>query len=317
MNNIVNKRAKRVSKHVGKQINEHESKRCYGRQCVEMSSPERILFPKSKITKLDLINYYEAIASVMLPYMKDRLLTMQRFPEGITGEGFYHKNAPEYFPQFIKRVAVEKEAGGSVNYVVCNNQATLVYLANSACITPHLFLSKIDKLMYPDQLIFDIDPSKENDFINVKKIALLLKELLEADGLVPFVKTTGSRGLHVVVPLRRVHTFDEVRAYAHGVAETMVAAVPKLATLEMRKAARGSKIFIDTLRNSFSATAVAPYAVRAREHAPVATPIFWEELDDSTLKSTSYTIANIFERLAAHGDAWQGMQKSARNLPKK
>jgi bifunctional non-homologous end joining protein LigD len=289
-----------------------KAERCYGRYCVAITSPDRVLFPASKITKADLIDYYEAIAPVMLPYMKDRLLTMQRFPEGIQGESFYQKDVPDYFPSFIKRVVVPKQEGGVVHYMVCDKQATLVYLANSACITPHLFLSKVDKLHYPDQMIFDLDPSQGHDFEAIKKVALLLKQLLEDDGLVPFVKTTGSRGLHVQVPLRRSAHFDQVRAYAYTIAEKIVTEYPKQTTLETRKTARGKKIFIDVLRNSFGATAVSPYAVRAHEHAPVATPLEWHELGEKKLLSTTYTINNIFKRLQEMGDPWHGISKSAK-----
>ena len=288
----------------------------YGRYHVEITSPDKILFPQDKITKLDLIEYYEHIAPVMLPYLKDRMLTMQRFPDGITHEGFYHKDMPDYFPPWIKHVAVKKQDGGLVHYVVCNNTETLVYLANAACITPHLFLSKITKQHYPDQMIFDLDPSGNNDFAAVKKIAKLTKNVLEELGLVSFVKTTGSRGLHVLVPLNRRHEYDDVRAFAQSVAQVVHEREPKITTLEVRKAKRAGKVFIDTLRNSFSATAVAPYAVRPHPGAPVATPIYWEDLSSSSLRSTTYTIKNIFKRLDREGDAWAGITKHAQSLTK-
>lgn len=292
------------------------NQRCYGRRCVAITSPDRILFPKDKITKLELIDYYEKIAPTMLLYMKNRILTMQRFPEGIAGESFYQKDIPEYFPAWIKRVPVARSDGGIVHYMVCENVAGLVYLANAACITPHLFLSKIDKLHYPDQMIFDLDPSKKNDFATVKKVAWIIKDVLEALGLVPFVKTTGSRGVHVQVPLTRKQTYDEVKKFARSIAELIVGHYPALTTLEMRKAKRGGKIFIDYLRNAFTATAVAPYAVRAREGAPIAMPITWEDLKKPSLNPQSYTIKNVFKSLDEQGDAWKDMQRSARSLTK-
>lgn len=288
--------------------------RCFRDVCVAITSPGRILFPRDNITKKDLIDYYQRIAPVMIPYMKNRLLTMQRFPDGIDHEGFFHKNIPDYFPKWIRRVSVKKKEGGSVHYMVCNNAASLVYLANAACITPHLFLSKIDKLEYPDQMIFDLDPSKKNDFASVKHVAKIMKQLLEELGLVPFVKTTGSRGLHVLVPLDRKLDYATVRAFAYQIAQVVAAAEPKLVTLEVRKAKRAGKVFIDTLRNSFTATAVAPYAVRAHPGAPVATPIYWQDLDIPRFHSQTYTIENIFERIDHEGDAWKGMNRSARSL---
>lgn len=293
----------------------NELRRCYGARCVAITSPDKILFPKNKISKLQLIDYYEAVAPTMLPYMKERMLTMQRFPEGIAHEGFYHKDLPDYFPAWIKRVAVKKQEGGVVHYMVCNNVASLIYLANAACITPHMFLSKTSAMHNPDQMIFDLDPSNPKDFASVKKVAWILKAMLEAYGLVPFVKTTGSHGLHVVVPLKPQHNFDEVRAFARHCAEKIVAKYPKITTLEMRKDKRAGKVFIDTLRNSFGATAVAPYAVRAHPGAPIAMPIFWDDLKKASLRSQSYNIKNVFKRLHKEGDAWKGMKRSARSLP--
>jgi len=294
-----------------------------GRFTVAITSPEKILFPgtgKTEITKGEFVDYYIRHAAIMLPYLKNRILTMQRFPDGIAAEGFFHKDAPSYFPSFIKRVAVKKQEGGVVNYVVCNNMATLVYVANTACITFHLFLSKIDTLHIPDQMIFDLDPSHHGaqiDFKGVKKVALLLKEILIKLGLVPFVKTTGSRGLHVVVPLKREFDFDVVRACARKIAELVLELHPQLVTLEVRKEKRGTRIFLDTLRNSFTATAVAPYSVRAHPHAPVAVPVLWKELEGNVLTSSDmYTIGNVDKRLAAVGDLWKDMAKSARSLKK-
>ena len=150
-----------------------------GRYRVTITNPDTLLFPKNKIRKIDLINYYNAIAPIMVPYMKDRPLTMVRYPNGIDHEGFYQKNMPDYFPNWVKGKTIKKSEGGSVTYVVCNNAATLVYLANQACITPHLWLSKIDKLRYPDQMIFDIDPPPSGkNFTLVRHIALRLKEIL-------------------------------------------------------------------------------------------------------------------------------------------
>lgn len=284
-----------------------------GSHIIEITHPDKILFPKTGIAKQEIVEYYAKIAPIMISYTKNRALTMLRYPSGIGEEGFYHKDAPEYFPAWIKRVPVEKQEGGVVHYVVCDTAATLVYLANYGCLTPHLWLSKIDKPYFPDQMFFDLDPSREDDFAGVKRVAFKLKVLLEDRGLVPFVKTTGSHGVHVVVPIKRTQHFDAVRAYAHAIAQQLVDQDPQFATLEMHKTARAGRIFIDVLRNSFSATAVAPYAVRVHEGAPVATPITWEELE-KLKASTAFTIKNIFKLLDARGDVWQDMRKFARVL---
>lgn len=280
-------------------------------QEVKITNPDRILFPKSHISKLDLINYYERIASIMLPHIKDRPLSMQRFPEGIQGEGFYQKDASEYFPAWIKRFDVEREDKDKVvHHVLCNDAQTLVYLANQAVITPHAWLSTADNIQCPDQVIFDLDPSEGSTFSDVMYMAKRCKQFLEALGLNTFVKTTGSRGLHVSVPIKPQHDFDAVHAFAKAVAQQLVQENPKHATLQMRLAKREGKVFIDYLRNAWAQTAVAPYALRAREGAPVATPIEWKELT-SSLEPQKYTIKNIFRRIARVGDPWQDMQEHA------
>lgn len=279
-----------------------------GRYLVNLTHEETVFFPESKITKGGLIAYYQKIASVMLPYTKDRLLTMNRFPKGIAEQGFYHKDAPDFFPPWIKRVGVmRQDEQKMVHYVVCNNAATLVYLANYGCVTPHLWLSKIDALHTPDRIIFDLDPA-EVGFASVQKGALILRELLQSVALEPFVMTTGSRGVHLVVPIARKHDFDEVRTLVYDIARVAVAHYPELFTLEMHKEKRVGHIFLDTLRNAYGATGVAPYAVRAREKAPVATPISWDEVDDKKLTPTRYTIANVFDRLKKlEHDPWHAM----------
>ncbi len=280
-----------------------------GRYIVTLSNQDKVLFAKSNITKGNLVDYYARIAPYMLPYMKNRPVTMHRYPDGIGNPGFYQKDADDYFPDYIVIQPVERSTGTTINYAVVNNAASLVYLANLACITPHVWLSKIDKLNYPDRMIFDFDPSPGVQFSTVRWAALQAKELLEELGLKTFIMTTGSRGVHLVVPIKRLYLFDELREFATDVARLLVDRYPTKLTLELRRAKRGKRIFIDTLRNAWSATAVAPYAVRAKPGAPVATPIAWDELRGVT--SQKYNIKNIFLRLARIKDPWQDMQKKA------
>lgn len=284
-----------------------------GRRLVTTTHESRILFPASGITKSDLIDYYEQCASYMIPHIGDRPLTMHRFPKGIDGKGFYQKDAASYFPSWIHTKRIKKQEGGFVRYVVCNDQATLVFLANQAVITPHVWLSRIDKLQYPDRMIFDLDPSR-NDFDAVRSAALRLKELLESFSLQPFVMTTGSRGVHVVVPLRRTMQFDAVRECARYIGELLVARYPDEMTMEIRKQKRAGRIFIDVARNAFGQTGVAPYAVRALEHAPVATPITWDELASGKVEAQTYTIKTVLKRLATQQDPWCNIQEHAISL---
>lgn len=284
-----------------------------GNRIINLSNEDKILFPKSKITKGDLISYYHDIAPTVVPYIKERLITMQRFPEGIGKDGFFQKDAGKYFPEWIKTKRVKKQEGGAVDYVICNNAATLVYLANQAVITPHIWLSKADALDYPDRLIFDLDPSTK-DFELVRTAALELKDFLEDLGLKSFVMTTGSRGLHVVIPLKRKDDFDTVRDFARDLATYMAENDPDHLTVEVRKEKRHGRVFIDYLRNAFGQTGVAPYAVRPIEGAPVATPLHWHEVEDPHLTPQKYTINNVLEKLKKDGDPWKGINKSARSI---
>jgi bifunctional non-homologous end joining protein LigD len=284
-----------------------------GRRTIEITNTSKEMFPKDHITKGDVIDYYSRIADIMVPHMKNRPITMQRFPNGIGDEGFYQKDSSDYFPSWIKTVSVKRQTEGSVNYVLCNDAATLVYLANQLCLTPHLWLSKKDKLDYPDRMIFDLDAAKK-DFAAVRKTAFMLKDILEELDLVPFVMTTGSRGLHVVVPLKRQHHFDEVRAFAREIAQQLVDAHPRMLTLEVRKEKRRERIFLDILRNAFAQTGVAPYAIRAKPGAPIATPITWQELKSPTMHAQRYTIKTIFRRLSRSADPWRDIDTHARSI---
>lgn len=279
---------------------------------VEITHPDKILFPKSKITKGDLVEYYRAIAPLMVPMMKDRPVSMLRYPNGITGEGFFQKNVAEYFPSWIKTKSIARKEQESIDMLLCNDAATLVYLANQACITPHIWLSRSDKLRYPDRLIFDLDPPSEKEFAKVMEGAKRLREVLEKDlGLKAFVMTTGSKGLHVVVPLKRDADFDEVRAFARKIGELLAKEEPDKYTIEQRLNKRKNRIFIDYLRNAYAQTGVAPYAVRAIEGAPVAMPVDWSELK-AGLHAQKYTIKNSKDRLKK--DPWAKMNASAKSL---
>lgn len=281
-------------------------------RAVQVSSPDKVLFPDDGITKADLAGYYVRVAEAMLPHVKGRPVTMQRFPDGIGGEAFFQKDAPDYFPGWIRTAKVKKESG-TLDMVIAEEAATLVYLASQACITPHVWLSRIDRPQRPDRLIFDFDPPGD-DFGAVRDGARRMRDLLEELGLVPFVMTTGSRGVHVTVPLDRSAGFDTVRAFARACADLLVRRRPKHLTVEHRKAKRGGRVYIDTARNAYAQTGVAPYAVRALPGAPVATPLEWSELGRAGPRST--TIANLFRRLGRKDDPWADIDRRARPLAK-
>jgi bifunctional non-homologous end joining protein LigD len=280
---------------------------------VKITRSDKILFPEDGITKQDLIDYYHRIAPWILPHLEGRPLAMERYPDGIDKPGFFQKTAPFYYPGWIKTVTIKKKTGGTVRHVVCDDAATLVYLANQACVTPHIWLSRTDKLDYPDQMVFDLDPSEDN-FEPVKTTAQSLKELLEWLGLPAYLKTTGSRGLHVAVPLKRTESFDSVRAFARVLARVVVSQEPGQRTLEQRKNMRRGRLFVDTNRNAYAQTVAPAYAVRARRGAPVSVPLDWSELRRKNLRPDGVTIRSVFDRLAEVGDFWADFWRRGASL---
>jgi len=281
---------------------------------VTLSNQDRVLFPASGHTKGDLVAYYRRVAGVILPHLRDRPLTLQSFPGGIEEKGFFQKEVPEHFPDWIARARLAVgEEGESQEQILCQDEATLVYLANQNAITLHPWLSRYDRPHHPDRLTFDLDPSGVG-FDAVRRAARDLRKILAGLGLAPFVMTTGSRGLHVTAPLDRTAPYEAARALAREVAEALAAEEPTRYTVAMRKAARGERVFVDYVRNAYGQTAVAPYAVRARPGAPVATPLEWEELEDEALGPQSYTIDNLAARLEARGDPWRTIDARAASL---
>jgi len=274
-----------------------------------------VLFPEDDITKGDLVAYYQQAADAMLPFLRDRPVAMRRYPDGIAGRpGIMQKNVPDYFPGWITRAQVRKQ-GGSLQQVICDKPATIVYLANQACIELHSFLSRLDRIDDPDQLIFDLDPPDANRFADVRSLALGLRQLLEDElRLAAFVKTTGGRGLHVQVPLNARADFDTARGFALDVAGLLAARNPGLATTEQRKDKRGDLIYLDVMRNAYAQLAVAPYSVRARPGAPVATPLSWDELDDSGLNPGKFTIKTVPGRISEGNDPWAGLARRGSGL---
>jgi bifunctional non-homologous end joining protein LigD len=285
-----------------------------GRRTVRVSHPDKVLFPQANVTKRDLANHYEAVAPAMLPYVRERPLALQAFPNGIEQHGFFMKAVPDYFPDWIDRVTVPKK-GGTVTHALANDAPTVVYLAGQNVITPHTWLSRADEPRKPDRLIIDFDPSPGGRFADVRAAAREAGRRLEDAGLATYAMVTGSRGVHVVAPLRRGPSFTDVHRFARALAEDMVADNPGKLTLEWKKADRGSKIYVDVNRIAYAQHAVAPYGVRARPKAPTAMPIHWEELEDARLKPDRWTVRNAVARLEEAGDPWKGMMRRARKLP--
>lgn len=288
----------------------------YGPYNVDIKNRDKIYFPDTNLTKGDIIDYYDKIAGYLLPFLKDRPLTLRRFPDGIEEKGFYQKEEADYFPDWIKVARVSKKEGGTISQVICNNKATLIYLVNQGTISFHPWLSTTAELNKPNKLVFDLDPPQGN-FDLVLEGAKFLRSLLEDElGLNAFVMTTGSEGLHVLCSLRVKKGFDEVRSFASNVAKFMAQEQPGDFTVAMRKKKREGRLFVDYLRNAYGQTSIPPYSLRALEGAPVATPLEWEELDKDRLTSQSYHLKNIFRRLSQKDDSWNYFQQRAKNLDK-
>jgi len=260
---------------------------------ITITHPDKILFPKASITKLDVVKYYKNIAGQMMPYLKGRPLTLRRFPDSIDKKGFFQKNASDYFPDFIKTIKVKTEDGSNTT-VVCNNLKTLIYLANQGTIEFHVWLSRIDKLNKPDKVVFDLDPPGDS-FEALKKGATIIRDYLADQSISCQLTTSGKNGLHLWYTKRRTKTFDESREEVKKYAQELTSLHPDLLTTEMRKEDRDGKIFMDYPRNSYGQTTICPYSLRATENASIATPISWEELPK--LKSPQeFHLKNIAKR---------------------
>jgi bifunctional non-homologous end joining protein LigD len=278
---------------------------------MKLTHPDKIWFPKSKFTKQDIANYYTKIAPYFLKYVKNHLIVLLRFPNGITNESFYQKQIPDYFPAYIKRKTIDLKKGEKQTVIIIANQKSLNYLVNQGTITFHSWLSNTKKINNPDKIIFDFDPATK-DLKSLRLAVTEMKKIIEKHELVPFLMTTGSKGYHIVIPIKPEHSFDVIREFAKKLAQELADKYPNLMTTNPKLETRKNKIFIDYLRNSYGATAVAPYSVRAIEKAPVATPITWQEL--SKANPQKYNVKNIFKRLASKGDVWKKFEKSRKKL---
>jgi len=286
-----------------------------GKLTVQVHRPDKVLFPggdgAKEYTKGDLVDYHRSVAPFMLPHLRGRPLMLERHPDGVTGPRFMQKNTPDTYPEWIGRIEVPKE-GGTVCHTVCDDTATLLYLADQASLTLHRWLSRVGSVERPDRMVFDLDPAGDDDFAPVHEAARLLGELLDELKLPSALMTTGSRGLHVIVPLNGRHDFDEVRQFAKDVADTLVADHPDRLTTAARKKDRGDRLYLDIQRNAYAQTAVAPFTVRAKPGAPVATPMTWDQLGDPGLDARRWTIADAVEQARTH--PWAGVMAKGRAL---
>jgi bifunctional non-homologous end joining protein LigD len=278
-----------------------------------VTHPEKVLFPDDGITKGELASYYEAVAPLMVPHLQGRPITMERYPAGIGKKGFFHKDVSKGFPAWLERVEVPKK-DGTVHHPIVRDTRALLWIANQNCITPHVWTSRAPDLYYPDVCVFDFDPSRDDEPEALRSSALALRDLLKELGLPSWVKTSGSKGFHIIVPLDAKTKMGDVAGFAHATGSLLVTLYPRQLTQEFSKADRGGRIFVDTGRNGYSATFAAAYAVRAKRGAPVSAPCTWEEVESGTVEPQTFTLRNMSDRVAKAGDLWSDMRKRKRSL---
>ena len=266
-----------------------------------ITHPEKVLFPDDGITKGELAEYYEAIAPVLLPHLQGRPVTMERYPAGIGEKGFWQKDVSKGFPEWLQRVEVPKK-NGVVRHPLVTDTRSLLWVTNQNTITQHVWTSRVPNLGYPDLCVFDLDPSVE-DVAAVRSAALDLRDLLAGLGLASWVKTSGSKGFHIVVPVESTRMGDVAR-FAGAVGRQFVSDAPDRLTQEFSKADRGERIYVDTGRNGFSATFAAAYTVRAKAGAPVSAPCTWDEVERGEVSPQTFTLRTMRERVASAGDIW-------------
>lgn len=260
---------------------------------------DKVLYPDPGITKGDVIEYYRQVASFLLPYLRDRPCTLERLPEGI-GPGkphFWQKNTPSYYPAWIPRVPLPTEEGKTVQYVLVNDVDTLLYLVNQGTLTFHTWFSRVEDLDHPDFVLFDLD-RREASFADLVDIAQRIREILQSEKAEAFVKTSGKTGLHVLTPWR-TGSYDEARQWAQAIASRVAKELPEQATMQIRKAKRGGRVYIDTLENARGRHAVPSYVLRAVPGAPVSTPLRWRELraDADTARYNLKTVPARLRRM--------------------
>jgi bifunctional non-homologous end joining protein LigD len=271
-----------------------------------ITHPDKVLFPDDGLTKGDLAAYYESIAPVMVPHIRGRPITMERFPQGIGEKGFIQKDVSRGFPAWLERVEVPKK-GGTVRHALVTDARSLLWVVNQNTITPHVWTSRVPDLNRPDICVFDLDPADDQAPAVLRAAALALRDLLDEGGYTSWIKTSGSKGFHIVVRMDGRTAKGAAARFANRIGRELVARDPGHLTQEFSKADRGGRIYVDTGRNGYSATFAAVYAVRPKPGAPVSAPCTWEEVASGAVGPRSFTLTNMVARVAAHGDLWSDL----------
>ena len=281
-------------------------------RAVVITHPEKVLFPDDGITKGDIAEYHALVAPLMLPHLKGRPVTMERYPAGIGKKGFWQKSVEKGFPAWLERVDVPKK-DGVVHHPLVTDERSLMWVVNQNTITQHVWTSRVPRLHYPDVCVFDLDPATD-DPAPVRAAAIGLRDLLEELGLPSWVKTSGGKGYHILVPVDGKSTMEEVASFAHRVGRLFVSHAPDHLTQEFSKVDRKGRIYVDTGRNGYSATFATAYTVRAKPGAPVSAPCTWKELEKGAVNPNTFTVRNMPARIKQTGDLWVDLLKGKRSL---
>jgi bifunctional non-homologous end joining protein LigD len=277
------------------------------------SNVTKVFWPDAGLTKGDLLDYLDAVSSLMIPALRDRPLTVKRYPDGVEAFSFFQKNTPEHAPSFVKTVRIHAgSAKRDVRYTVCNSKRTLLWLGNQAAIEFHPWTARVDRLDRPDVMVFDFDPP-DDGFDEAVEAALAMREVLDDAGLHGAAKTSGSKGIHVYVPLRRRHGFSVVARAAERLGERLVERRPRLTNMEFSKANREGRVLIDVRRNAPAQHTVAAYSPRARPHATVSFPVRWEDL--GKVRTEDFTIRTVPALVAGGTDLWKELLPAAQAIP--
>ncbi|CCO09455.1 non-homologous end-joining DNA ligase [Desulforamulus hydrothermalis] len=280
---------------------------------LKLSNLSKLIWPEG-LTKAHLIKYYTDIAPFLLPHIKGRPLVMKRYPHGVSGEYFYHKECPDYAPEWMQTVSI-RHSKKRVNYIVCHDTATLVWLANQGCIEMHAWLSRHPRVEYPDLAVIDLDPGRQAAFQDVLAVAEVVRQVLDYLGLLGFPKTSGAAGIHIFIPIRPVYTFREVTGAMEWLAGLVTRAVPDKATVTRALAAREPhKVYVDYLQNTRGKSMAWTYSLRPLPGAPVSTPVLWEEIEAGCIMPSDFTLNTVFCRLKELGDLHHDMFKQAQDL---
>ena len=277
-----------------------------------ITHPDKLLFPDDGITKGDLAHYYETLAPVILPHLRGRPITMERYPGGINAKGFWQKDVSKGFPAWLQRVEVAKK-DGVVHHPVVTDVRSLLWMTNQNTVTQHVSAARVPHLNHPDICVFDLDPSND-DWASVRAAAIGLRDLLAEIGLPSWIKTSGSKGFHIVVPVDGKTPTDAVSRFASAVGAVFVGMAPEQLTQEFSKIDRKGRIYVDVGRNGYSATFAAAYTVRAKRGAPVSAPCTWEEVERGEANPQTFTLRNMPDRIARIGDVWSDMLRRGRSL---